>query len=277
MPSKPSARSTYASIMILAGLDPDAEGRIRLATGLADHFGSRIIGVAAEEILAPLYFEAPAEGVASIIEIEERKAKEDIAKAESMFRRIAGVRDGLEWRSVYGAPVEFVATQARAADLIVVGRPPGTSASQAMGVDPGDLLMNAGRPVLLVPPRVDHLSAKRIAVAWKDTREARRAVFDSVPMLAQADEVFVVSIGSEDQGARDVAAYLGRHGIQALTVLRPETGASAGDQLLRIVEEQGADLIVCGAYGHSRAREWVFGGVTRDLLDHAPICCLMSH
>jgi nucleotide-binding universal stress UspA family protein len=146
-----------------------------------------------------------------------------------------------------------------------------------MSVDGGDLVMDAGRPVLFVPPSVNHLSAKRVVVAWKDTREARRAVWDSMPFLKRAAEVSVVAIDSEDAGARDVAAYLGCHGVLATVLTRPETEIAAAVKIIHIAQQEGADLIVCGAYGHSRAREWAFGGVTRDLLDGSPLCCLMAH
>ncbi len=140
-----------------------------------------------------------------------------------------------------------------------------------MSVDGGDLVMDAGRPVLFVPPGVDFLSAKRIVIAWKDTREARRAVWDSMPFLKRAAEVSIVVIDSEDGSARDVATYLGCHGVAATTTTRPESEIAVAVKIVHIAQQEGADLIVCGAYGHSRAREWAFGGVTRDLLEGSPL------
>jgi len=129
----------------------------------------------------------------------------------------------------------------------------------------------------MVPPGSERLSAKHVVVAWKDTREARRAVRDSLPFLKQAEDVSVIGIGEPAQGGTDVCAYLRHHGIEARAYTRPGQIASMADELVRIAEQEGADLIVCGAYGHSRTREWVFGGVTRELLNHAPVCCLMAH
>jgi nucleotide-binding universal stress UspA family protein len=137
--------------------------------------------------------------------------------------------------------------------------------------------MANGRPVLFAPPDIDHLSAKRIIIGWKDSRESRRAVWDALPLLKGAQEVLVVSVGSDNHAAKDVAAYLRNHRVQVSALNQPAPVRSAGDELLRIAEQETSDLIVCGAYGHSRAREWVFGGVTRDLLNHASVCCLMVH
>lgn len=270
--------SGYTSIMVPMDLDPETERRAGLAVNLADRFSARLIGVAAQPIVAPMYFEAPVEGVASIIEIEERSARENNRKAELVFRRVAGNRNHIEWREALALPLEHAVEQARAADLIVTARPrrDGRAFSPTI-IDGGDLVMDAGRPVLFVPPGVHHLSAKRIVVAWKDSREARRAVWDALPLLKEAQEVLVVSIGNGSQAAKDVAAYLGRHGVNASTLNRPNVAGSVGDEIVRVTEQEAADLIVCGAYGHSRTREWAFGGVTRDLLDRSPVCCLMAH
>jgi nucleotide-binding universal stress UspA family protein len=276
MPQSKPASVSYATIMVAMDLDPEAEARAKLATGLADRFSSRLIGVAARPILAPLYFEAPVSGVASMIEIEERQVAEDLAKVEAVFRRVIGTRTPVEWRQAQAFPLDTLLLHARAADLIVAARPR-EPALQPMSVDAGDLVMAAGRPVLFVPPRIEHLSAKRIAVAWKDSREARRAIWDSLPFLKIAEEVFIVSVDVKDHSAKDIAAYLGCHGVDASLIDCPAPTGSVADELVRIADQETCDLMVCGAYGHSRAREWVLGGVTRDLLDHAPLPCLMAH
>jgi nucleotide-binding universal stress UspA family protein len=262
--------------MVAMDLDPEAEGRAKLATGLADRFSSRLIGIAARPVLAPLYFEAPVTGIASMVEIEERQAVEDLAKAEAVFRRVIGTRASVEWRQAQAFPLDTLLLHARAADLIVAARPR-ESALQPMSVDAGDLVMAAGRPVLFVPPRIEHLLAKRVAVAWKDSREARRAIWDSLPLLKMAEEVFIASVAVQDHSGKDVAAHLSCHGVDASVVDRSAPTGSIADELIRIADQETCDLIVCGAYGHSRAREWVLGGVTRDLLDHAPLACLMAH
>jgi nucleotide-binding universal stress UspA family protein len=264
--------------MVPMDLDPACERRTSLAVDLADRFSSRLIGVAARHIAVPPYFEMPPDGVASIIEIEERTAAEDIGKVEALFRRVVGARERIEWRHALTPATDYVLQQARAADLIVVGLPGRDGrALGSMGPDGGDLVMDVGRPVLFVPPHIDNLSAKRIVVGWKDSREARRAAWDGLPFLKRAEKVFVVSVDVDNDSADDVARYLGCHGVEACVLVRPGSTSTVADEIVRIAEQEGADLIVCGAYGHSRMREWIFGGVTRDLLDHAPLCCLMTH
>ena len=120
-------------------------------------------------------------------------------------------------------------------------------------------------------------------VGWKDTREARRAVLDSLPLLREAAQVTIVEIcGSGEEEAAtarldDVARYLERHRIKASPKIILHHAGSPADQLIRLAQVEGADLLVTGAYGHSRLGEWVFGGMTRDLLAVSPLCCLMSH
>ena len=130
----------------------------------------------------------------------------------------------------------------------------------------------------MAPPKISVLSAKRVVIAWKDAREARRAVRDALPLLKAADEVLVVAVGESGRaGALDVKEHLDGHGINARTLVQARRESAVADDLIRAAEREGADLMVAGAYGHSRTREWILGGVTRDLLDHAPIPCLLAH
>ena len=181
-------------------------------------------------------------------------------------------------------PDEFLVQQSRAADLIIVGK---NTASEDRDlfrtVDPGDVIMNAGRPVLLIPRRSTTLPLARVVAAWRDTREARRAIRDSLPFLLNAKEVILVGVedpdraGSARESLQDVAAYLKHHGVQTRIDVRLDSERSAGETILRRVEDEGADLVVAGAYGHSRMREWILGGVTRSLLEDPTIPCLLSH
>jgi nucleotide-binding universal stress UspA family protein len=120
-------------------------------------------------------------------------------------------------------------------------------------------------------------------IGWKDTREARRAVYDALPLLQAAARVTIVEAckGDEENTALrhldDLTRYLTWHRINGGPRVILEQRASGAAQLIRVAQEEGADLLVTGAYGHSRLGEWVFGGMTRDLVATSPICCLMSH
>ncbi|QGY02044.1 universal stress protein [Methylobacterium mesophilicum SR1.6/6] len=268
---------TYASIMVAVDLTEGARSRVRLAGHLADDFRAGLTGVAAE---MPDYSWTPAGptpgGAFGLSSIQEAVLN-DLRVAHEAFEEAVGGRSRVEWRSNLDFPLAFLVAQAAAADLVIVGREtdPGPA---LIAVDPADATMQLGRPVLVVPPGVDHLDAKRVVVGWKNTREARRAIRDALPFLKRASEVLVVSVddgaGSEGQ---DTLRLLQAHDVSAIRVRRDAEGVSAAQALVEAAAEHGADLIVTGAYGHGRLREWAFGGVTRDLLSYAPVCCLMSH
>jgi nucleotide-binding universal stress UspA family protein len=268
--------------MVHLELDAPNDARLRVAGDLAERFGSRVIGIAAGEAVPGLYF---AEGAHAADLLEEQRAtiKARMAGADRDFRSAVSPRaKTLEWRSKLGMPGSFVARQARAADLIVVGTTAPGGIDPAIRLDPGELVLQAGRPILVVPDGVAGLRAKTILVAWKDTREARRAVQDALPLLKQAEEVCVVQILEPDDNKSsakialdDVIAWLWLHDVQA-TAAVPVASAKS-DPLGSLAAEMNADLIVAGAYGHSRLREWVWGGMTRDLLTSTRCCSLLSH
>jgi nucleotide-binding universal stress UspA family protein len=134
-----------------------------------------------------------------------------------------------------------------------------------------------------VPPEAEWLKLDRILVAWKDTREARRAILDALPLLQKAVEVNVVEIiedGSTPAAVKtrvdDVVTWLGGHNIKARGSA-PAAVEDASAQIETIASTIQADLIVAGAYGHTRFSEWAFGGVTRDLLTKSTRCSVLSH
>ncbi len=137
--------------------------------------------------------------------------------------------------------------------------------------------------MLLVPDEVHELQAERIVVGWKDAREARLAVRDALPFLTRASQVTIIEICTSDQQdlarkrVEDVARYLERQGVKCRTDVRVHMADTDAHQLIRVAKEDGVDLIVAGAYGHSRLGEWMFGGMTRELIDEAPVCLMMSH
>jgi len=267
------------NIMVSVDLGAAAADRIQLAAGLAERFGSKLTGIAARPVLGPMPVGDMLE-VERVWAIEERLTDEQLAEAKVLFEREAGQAPKTGWRSAPTDPLTYLGAQARTADLVVVGRQgPADGDPGPMAAPTGGLLMEVGRPVLVVPPGVERLAIKRVVVAWKDAPEARRAIHDALPFLGHPEHVCVVAVGPDAQhvGAEGAAEYLSGHGIKATTYLlrKPEIGAA--DEILRFARREEADLIVMGAYGDSRLREWVFGGVTRDVLQTTAVCCLMSH
>jgi nucleotide-binding universal stress UspA family protein len=279
--SREDSCMSYSTIMVQLDLDQSNEARLRTAGMLAGRFNARVIGIAAADI-QPMYF---AEGVPAqeVLDQDRARLKTEMAALEQSFRDLFKAHAApVEWRSALDLPTDFTAREARAADLIVAGsrRERLDPMRQA---DPGDLVLRAGRPVLAVPPEAEGLNVKTMLVAWKDTREARRAVNDALPLLHQADEVVVVEIAEREADrpaakARvdDVAAWLTRRGI-ATAAIATKALVGVPAQIEMVAKDEGAGLIVAGAYGHSRLREWVFGGVTRQLLTQSRHCALLSH
>lgn len=260
-------------------LGAGAEATIRFAAQLARCLSCRLIGTGADQLELPYYGDSAGMVDAVLVENARAVLDEDLAKAQALFRKAA---DGvvLDWRCAVEPHSDFVLTQSRAADLIVLARQgSGDPPLGRMGVAPGDVVLELGRPILLVPPDVERLLARSVVIAWKDTRESRRAVQDALPFLVRADIVSVLSVGADpaDDGAQDVCGYLAQYGIAARVVNRPKSGTTVAAEIAELVRLQNADLVVAGAYGHSRLREWIFGGVTRDLIETTPVCCLMSH
>jgi nucleotide-binding universal stress UspA family protein len=149
-------------------------------------------------------------------------------------------------------------------------------------VNVADLVLRAGRPVLIVGAGVESLDLRSVVIAWKDTREARRALEDALPLLTRANRVTVIELAASADlrmaGSRteDVAKWLARHGIAASARTDPSHGNDVG-QLADIVRELDAGMLVGGAYGHTRLREWALGGVTRDLLLCPSRCAFVAH
>jgi nucleotide-binding universal stress UspA family protein len=258
------------------------DGRVRLAAKLADRFQSHLIGISASMPRPPF----AVEGVVidpKLTAADLQKMSAALNKRGEEFKAAVGM-DGrrVDWRCSQEFPSEYIAREARAADLVIISRERNVY-DPYLFPDPGALVLRAGRPILAVPPGVDSLTGRRVVVAWKDTREARRAIQDALPFLQRADEVIVGEVcetsGVDDchKRLRDVAQYLARHRVTAVAErVRPVEG-TAEDALLRLVQDESADLIVAGAYGHSRLGEWIFGGMTQSLLASSPVCCLLSH
>ncbi|MES2195708.1 MAG: universal stress protein [Pseudomonadota bacterium] len=272
---------SYATLMIWVNADHVSKPLVGLAAGVADTFSARLIGLSALAIIPPFV----AEGVVIVdnaSEFDIARMKASLADAGKKFQAAAGAGRNTEWRSAIAYPTEVLLSEARCADLILIER--GKSSGDIhRTVDVGAAILGAGRPFLVVPAAVKSLAADHVVVGWKDTREARRAVRDALPFLRTAKRVTIVQICEEDamdlarQGGDDVVRYLAQHKIKAESRVEIQQRGSGANQIMGLAEDEAADLLVIGAYGHSRLNEWVFGGITRDLLTSSPICCLMSH
>lgn len=272
----------YKSILVQAEFGDRADARVACAADLADRFGAVLRGLGAafvkpSGVMAPYNaFEA-----AWIVSIRDQ-LETDLREAEKTFRRIAGARQ-TTWETRRVEPAIALAEASRSADLIVMGGTAEPSPGTYYSADIAKVIVTSGRPVLVAPPVGAHCSAKQILVAWKDTREARRAVVDALPFLKRAEDVVVLELceTADMEGAElrtlEVAEFLKRHAINARAEANPSTSGTVLDKLTDRAQRLGADLIVAGAYGHTRLGEWVFGGVTKGLLQQSERFVLFSH
>jgi nucleotide-binding universal stress UspA family protein len=271
---------SYATVMVHVDLDRGSDARIRLAAGVADRFDATLIGLAGCLPVPP--FDRGDLAVPQASAAAEQAAAH-LAQRGEEFRAIVGPgRTRLDWRADLDDPGDLMVREARAADLLVIGRDRTRDLSFGPLV-PGRTILRAGRPVLAVPPGIQSLQAERVVIGWKDTREARRALQDALPFLHRAKWATLIEIcdhGMEDEGQRhleDVARYLKWHRVPVGPLLAVHTTDDVAHELIRSASDEDADLIVAGAYGHSRLGEWLFGGVTQELLASSPVCCLFAH
>ncbi len=198
--------------------------------------------------------------------------------------RLAG-RDG-EWHILPDGDWAVLIELAQSVDLTITGqRPPGSHTNGAARFRPEDIVIAAGRPVLVVPyAGTFETVGKRVLIAWDGTREAHRALNDALSLLADAEAVTVIYVGTTERdleqhrvGLERVVAHLQRHGVNATPEETVRGGLAISDILLSRAADLAVDLIVMGGYHHSQLREALVGGVSRELLGHMTVPVLMSH
>ena len=185
----------------------------------------------------------------------------------------------VSWRHEHGREDEVLARIGRLNDLIVVARP-GDSDDVLTPMTLNAAIFESGSPVLVVPPGGTASIRKRVAISWNGSVQSARAVSAALRILEQAEAVMVLTADSyRTSGARgtELASYLEWHGVKPDTQIFEASAGSVGLRLLEECEKFGADLLVSGAYTHSRMRQLILGGVTKHVLGHAKIPMLMAH
>jgi nucleotide-binding universal stress UspA family protein len=226
----------------------------------------------------------PISAAAPVAQVVREAERADTVEARFRAGLPGRALDG-EWRALDRTDLAELIQLAKAADLAVLGQYSGDDSGSVTWPRPDDLLIDSGRPVLVVPyAGIFAHVGRRVLVAWDGTREANRALHDALPLLGGAEAVTVMHVGSRQAGLdRDrpwlerIVRHLGRHGIEARAEETPAGDIAISDALLSRAFDLGADMIVAGAYHHSPLRESLLGGVSRGLLDHMTVPVLMSH
>lgn len=274
--------SPFARMLVHVGLDKANTDRLGFAVALAERFGSAMTGA---YLMPPMIPAAVAMGdvLPDLIAEQEKLALADAETARRAFLDHT-TRKALktEWHCLREPGVPQLRRLARCADLAVVSQIDPDSADEVIVLRPEELVLGSGRPVIVVPyVGAPHAFGRRVAIAWDGGREAARAVGDAMPFLHEAEAVWVISINTEGDSksgpATELVRHLADHGIKAEPQVLRSDEVSAADMLLSRIADLGADSLVMGCFGHSRLREIVLGGMTRDILRHMTVPVLLSH
>jgi nucleotide-binding universal stress UspA family protein len=274
---------------ILASFDDTPQGELRLAAALAlgarfdAHVTALCIGLQAG-MPAYGFADIAGEAIAMQVEAARTEAHRRAAAARGIIERSGQKGDVRSDICVIEALPDIVAEHARFADLAIVGQPYGEKGDRGQAPFLSGVLFSTDTPALVVPPVPVTTVGRRVILAWNGTREAMRAIRRSVPLVAGAEMAELVLVDPEqnlgmhgEEPGADMALLLARHGIRVEVVRLPGMGRPVFQVLRERVRDRGADLLVMGAYGHSRLREYLLGGATRDMLGDLPVPVLMAH
>lgn len=278
----------YRTILVHVDRTPAATARIRLAAQLALRENAHLVGAAISGMPAFMYagdpFDASGELMAAYLELASQRADAALAHFDELAA--ASGLASFEHRKCQEDEYSAICLQARYADLVVLGQsaPGNADQGQPQADLPQHVLLHGGRPVLVVPHsgQFDTLG-ERPLLAWNGSLEAAHAATAAIPLLQRAARttvaVFNARSGLEAHGEEagaDIAQYLARHGVQ-VEVQRLPAPDDSGAAILALAASLRSDLLVMGAYGHSRFREMMLGGATRTVLATATLPVLMAH
>ena len=259
------------SILVSVDLDPAKSTSLRYAIDLAHSFDAELIGIAADQPNLALAGMDGGAVAADFYDLERSEIEIQLRRAETAFRELVPGSIKSQWHAYVAEPHQVIVEAARLADLIVTGSTATAAFKVSQKVNVGHLVLASGRPVIDVGSSAATAKFDKVLIGWKDTREARRAVVDALPILQRAGEVAAVTVSEGDfAGERrtldDLVTWLAGHGVtaQSEVISNPEGFV---DVLESTALSRQADLVVTGGYGHSRFREWLFGGMTRRLLE----------
>ena len=265
------------TILVELADDSGLASRLQVARTLADRCDAVLIGmhVTPPPFIPAAYGEATAYIGPQLIEAQRKANREIAERVQAVFHKVCGAEPKAVWQEAEGDRGWLLTEAARTADLVLArgAEPEGMDEQDVLD----DLVSAAGVPVLALPSGFSGEVGQTVLVAWNGSREATRAVHDALPLLHAAKRVVLCAAGDEAAASLEAAAaMLRRHGVAADAHRVDEPHGDAGEVLLAQCGAQGADLLVMGAYGHTRLREMVFGGATRHVLRSATLPVLFS-
>lgn len=274
----------YKDILVHVDSSEQSLARLEIAAKLAARYEAHLTGL----YIVPSLYIPPLQDMAQLppeyIEQQTEVAEEDAKKAELNFYEVVKNADvAHEWRKDEGAPVDVIRLHSRYSDLIILGQR-NPNAVEYFGDLPDGVILTVGRPVLIIPYSTNVKDiGQRVMVGWDASAQSARAVHDAIPLMNNATKVDIIAVNPEsgddhgDTPCADISLHLARHGINAEAQSITVNDIGIADILLSRASDKGVDLFVMGAYGHSRWRELVLGGVTAHMLEHMTMPVLMAH
>jgi nucleotide-binding universal stress UspA family protein len=261
-------------------------GRLDAAVRLAAAHQAHLTGLYVKPGLStmPTFAEAH---ISEDILLAQREAEKERAEQAQVLFEGAAEKAGVssEWRVAEGDFASTLSLHGRYVDLVIIGQADESDPFSMMQGAVEHLIVDVGRPILVIPYiGASQTPGERVLVGWNASREAMRAIHDAMPLLERAADVQVLSInpphgpaGDGGVPGADISLHLARHGVKAEAAHIQGDDIRAGEMLLSRAADHQSDLIVMGAYGHSRYRELILGGATRQMLKSMTVPVLMSH
>lgn len=275
----------YKTILLISNTEGGLDAQLNVAMPIAMRASAHLVGLAVLPPAITLPAGTPGQPDVMSIEGHRRSFRREADRMRALFaRRASEQKLSFEWildDAREESALSLVVTHSHAADLVIAD---GTAGSKP-GHTSGRLVINAGRPIILVPrPNTQSEFGERILIAWNGAREASRATFDAIPLLKSAKHVKVLRVNqyaaalpSRSQSPAQLCGTLARHDIHSEPEEIALAEADVGPALLAAVKAENADLLVMGCYGHSRLRELALGGASRHVLHHMSVPVFMSH
>ncbi|MEM8812151.1 MAG: universal stress protein [Pseudomonadota bacterium] len=279
---------TYKTVLVCLHNEDGAERLSRFAAAVAAKFQAHLIGlyparqVELHATLGPYISD-------DILDRLKEQAEQEAERFKALFETgVGGTAPSSEWRSLHARSeevLEALVGQALPVDLVIMSQPADPDDAREEHEVHRKLILGAGRPVLVMPKYGDFDTiGERVILGWNGTRESSRAAHDAMPFLSAAKEVSMLGVESrhatEDelkQNGKDLAENLKRHGAHVSVSNFRKGDTSVADEMLNTAADKGADLIVMGAYGHSRVYDFVLGAATSGILEHMTVPILFSH
>jgi nucleotide-binding universal stress UspA family protein len=288
---------TIATVLALVTDEGESESTLKTAVAIGQKFGAYVEALHVRpqpESVIPVVAGGPSVmSVDMLLEGARASTAERAERAHRLFQDVVLEmslpltkvdaepevgRFSAAWCETTGIESRAIVRRGRLFDVTVLARPH-NGHNQTSSTAMTAALFEMGRPVLITPPKAPATVGQRLMLAWNDTREAAESVWAALPFAAKADEVTVASVIEANSGVDpdELVRALARHGIAASGTVLDRSKAGVGESLLAAADERKCDLLVMGAYGHSRLQELILGGATKHVLNHAQIPLLMVH